>query len=221
MSQSASENPAASDQEPDPFDSLSPAANECKFICCMPPDWWALFATPPLQRNEDESTHYLLLTELGDEIQPRTFLEHLWVRDYADLTWDIMRHRKRLKLIMATGETAALRARFRLQVDLLKAAGTPIELDADRAAAEWHANPRMRRNEDGLGVTEDELAAESFVVRLREIAALERFIASAENRRDKMLRQTQRYREWLVISEEPVESARGEEQPVAAAPENV
>jgi hypothetical protein len=49
---------------------------------------------PPLLATEDPNQYDALLAELAREVRPSDFTEWLWVKDIADLTWDIIRYRR-------------------------------------------------------------------------------------------------------------------------------
>jgi hypothetical protein len=49
---------------------------------------------PPLLATEDPNRYDALLTELAREVRPSDLTEWLWVKDIADLTWDIIRYRR-------------------------------------------------------------------------------------------------------------------------------
>jgi hypothetical protein len=52
-----------------------------------------MLGKPPLLATEDPNQYDALLTELAREVRPSDFTEWLWVKDIADLTWDIIRYR--------------------------------------------------------------------------------------------------------------------------------
>ena len=49
---------------------------------------------PTLLATEDANQYGALLAELAREVRPSAFTEWLWVKDSADLTWDIIRYRR-------------------------------------------------------------------------------------------------------------------------------
>jgi hypothetical protein len=73
----------------------------------------ALLGKPPLLANEDLSDYNALLNELAREVKPKDFIEWLWVKDIADLTWEIIRLR-RIKAAYVNGQfTSALASRLK------------------------------------------------------------------------------------------------------------
>src|ERR1700732_3959639 len=59
-----------------------------------------LFGSPPLLSTEDRDAYSLLLSELALEILPHTISEWLWVRDLADLNWEILRTRRAIASLL-------------------------------------------------------------------------------------------------------------------------
>jgi len=73
----------------------------------------ALLGKPPLLANEDLSHYDALLNELARAVKPKDIIEWLWVKDVADLTWDILRLR-RIKAAYVNGQfTSALAPRLK------------------------------------------------------------------------------------------------------------
>jgi len=73
----------------------------------------ALLGKPPLLANEDPSDYDALLNELAREVKPKDIIEWLWVKDVADLTWEIMRLR-RIEAAYVNGQfTSALAPRLK------------------------------------------------------------------------------------------------------------
>jgi len=53
-----------------------------------------LFAEPPLLRAESRDAYDAVWSALVVQFDPREIMEWAWVRDLADLTWDITRMRR-------------------------------------------------------------------------------------------------------------------------------
>jgi hypothetical protein len=53
-----------------------------------------MLGEPPLLATEDPNQYDALLTELAREVRPSAFIEWLWAKDIADLTWDTIRYRR-------------------------------------------------------------------------------------------------------------------------------
>jgi len=109
--------------------------------------------------------------------------------------------------ILETAELPALRARFRMLLDDGRPSDETLDQEAAQLAKNWYTDPSLREPGAKIGVTEDELAALAYLYREKELAGIEKQIASAETRRNKLLRemhsrrQTAEYREWLKESQ--------------------
>lgn len=60
----------------------------------VPAEICDLWGKPPLLATESPKQYYALLVELVREVKPSDIIEWLWVKDVADLTWDILRYRR-------------------------------------------------------------------------------------------------------------------------------
>ena len=79
----------------------------------VPAEIRALLGESPLLATEDPNRYYALLAKLALEVKPRDFVEWLWVKDIADLTWEIIRLR-RIKAAYVNGQfTSALASRLK------------------------------------------------------------------------------------------------------------
>jgi len=61
---------------------------------CVPADIEALFGDPPLLSTEDPARYRDMLDRFAESIAPRNIIEWLWVKDVADLSWEIPRLRR-------------------------------------------------------------------------------------------------------------------------------
>ena len=60
------------------------------------------FGPAPLRADEDHAAYYALLKSLKDTVQPLDIFERIWIRDVADLVWEILRWRRdKLNLVKA------------------------------------------------------------------------------------------------------------------------
>jgi hypothetical protein len=199
-------NPPAQADESD-----APAAVR-DFIDQVPPAVAPLFSDPPVLRTEDPNAYKALLNEVAATIKPKDLIEFWWTRDFTDLTWEILRYRKMRKAILETGELAALRARYRELLDDGKPSGANLDWEAAQWADNWRTDPRLREPGAETGVTEEELAALVYIYRQKEIAGLEKQIAGAESRRNKLLREMQSHRETAAYREQLEKLARPPER---------
>jgi hypothetical protein len=65
----------------------------------------AFFGPPPLLDGEDTGAYGDLLARVSAAIRPADILEEIWLRDFLDLAWEILRWR-RLKGAVVSGAVA-------------------------------------------------------------------------------------------------------------------
>ena len=170
-----------------------------------------MLGKPPLLATEDPNQYDALLTELAREVRPSDFIEWLWVKDIADLTWDIFRYR-RIKASYVDG-----RFRFALVQELNflerdKRAADPDEFDlsfdldrirdkANKLANDFIANANTKEKRDkwlkAHGVNAESITATSFDTAVDKLEAIERTLSSVEYRRNNALHEIERRRNAL------------------------
>ena len=160
---------------------------EVEFL--IPSQVQTLFGEAPLLRGEDDSIYYTMMQHFARLVQPKDMLEWWWVKDITDQTWEIRRLR-----------------RFKVLV---------VELQRDMAVKNtrgWETLlPRYPDIEPAPVPESEKDSAEFFTYRLDQYKGVDKLIASAEQRRDRTLRQIERRRESLArrlrkASDEIVES---------------
>ncbi len=52
------------------------------------------FGTAPILRGEDPEAYDALFARLSIDLKPTDIVEEIWIKDVADLTWDILRYRR-------------------------------------------------------------------------------------------------------------------------------
>src|SRR5262249_53632157 len=60
----------------------------------VPTEIYNLLGKPPLLASEDPTRYEALLAALAHDVKPNDFIEWLWIKDTADLTWEIIRYRR-------------------------------------------------------------------------------------------------------------------------------
>jgi hypothetical protein len=183
------------------------------FIDQVPPAVAPLFSNPPVLGTEDPNAYRALLNEVGATIRPKDLIEFWWTRDFTDLTWEILRYRQMRKAILETGKLPALRARFRELLDAGKHSDEKLDLEAAQFADDWSSDPNLRDPGAKIAITEDELAALAYIYRQKDIAGLEKLIAAAESRRNKLLREMQSRRKTPEYRARLADLARHSEPP--------
>jgi hypothetical protein len=163
----------------------------------------AAFGPPPLLEGEDRNRYDNLLVAISRDLGPTDTLEEIWVRDVADLTWEVLRLR-RLKAAMLNARlTTAISNALSELVD----EEDPGEamLVAQDLAEGWHrCDPEnvaeVKRLLASANITMDELMAETLTDSLDHVERIDRLMASAEARRDDALRQIEWHRSSLAAA---------------------
>ena len=151
-------------------------------------------APRPLNRDDDAGGRYeALLAHIIAEAKPTGILEHIWVRDFVDLTFEMVRLRGLKAALLTASAGEGLR-------HVLRDLGV---VDYLGLAKRWHARqPDAIAAVDatlaaaGLGL--DVVRAQALAVRTGEVEAIDRMIRSAEARRDEMLRPLYRHQAELA-----------------------
>ena len=148
----------------------------------------------PLITGEDPDDYDRLLARLGAAVAPEDAIEWLWLKDVVDLAWEVQRWRRlRAALLM----TARIEAMERVLVPLIGYEA------AEETARDWaRGNTRAARRAEtsladhGLGI--DAVMAAAFSQCLGDLESIERMIAAAELRRDRILNQIEKRRQALA-----------------------
>jgi len=150
----------------------------------------ALFGPPPLLEGEDTAAYDELLVRISGAVKPTDIFEEIWIRDIVDLVWEAFRLR-RLKANLMTAV-----AHVALENILEPLIGWT---DAHDLAKAWAARERSAIEQvDKLlvsaGLTMDAVMAQALSLKLGDIERIDRMIATAEGRRNAILREVDRHR---------------------------
>jgi len=150
----------------------------------------ALFGPPPLLEGEDTASYDELLVRISGAVKPADIFEEIWIRDIVDLVWEAFRLR-RLKANLMT--VVAYQGLERILEPLLGWS------DASDLAKAWAARDRtaIKQVEKLLasaGLTMDAVMAQTLSFKLNDIERIDRMIATAEGRRNAILREVDRHR---------------------------
>jgi hypothetical protein len=181
----------------------------------VPAEIRTLLGEPPLLATEDPNHYYALLAELAREVKPKDVIEWLWVKDTADLSWEILRYR-RIKAAHVNGLFTSALTRlvhpvpsnrhvplmsFTEKLKAYREKDASARGEPNRLASEWATDATSREQVDaGLkaqGLDADSIMSESFVDAIGNVSAIDRLLASAEHRRNMALREIER-RRFLV-----------------------
>ncbi len=150
-------------------------------------------APPPLIRDDTAAPYEALLGHIIAEVKPHGIVEHIWVRDFVDLAFEVVRLRGLKADLLTASAGEGLRT-------VLRDLGAN---DYYTLAKRWHA-----RDPDAIAAVEATLAAaglglgvvraQALAARIREVEAIDRMIRGAEASRDEMLRQLYRHQAELA-----------------------
>jgi hypothetical protein len=150
----------------------------------------ALFGRPPLLKGEDTAAYDELLARISGAVKPADIFEEIWIRDIVDLVWEAFRLRRLKANLMTAVAHVALE-------DILE----PLLgwTDAHDLAKAWAARERaaIERVDELLasaGLTMDAVMAQALSLKLNDIERIDRMIATAEGRRNAILRELDRHR---------------------------
>jgi hypothetical protein len=122
--------------------SLPKSDNNKAIETLVPVEIRDVLGEPPLLATEDPNQYDALLTELAREVRPSDFTEWLWVKDIADLTWDIIRYRR----IKASYVDGRIQTELVGQLDLASQSCLDAAVDKLEVIERLLASVEYRRN---------------------------------------------------------------------------
>jgi hypothetical protein len=149
-----------------------------------------VFGKPPLLRFEDANLYDALFARVVAAARPRDPFEWILLKDYADLAWEVFRLRRaKAGLVNAQHKNAIGALAAKLTIDVMPWVEQQKSVDAKML---------IMTSLKEKGFDEDAIAAEAMVRACNELAAFEQLIASAETRRNAMLREIDYHRAGLA-----------------------
>jgi len=150
----------------------------------------ALLGRLPLIRGEDGCAYNELCARIAAAVRSKDFLEEIWVRDVADLSWDVFR----LRLIKAKFWTSQVAAAIRCT--LQDVCG---ESQANKLSREWETGAIGRIDQlAATGRTVESLTADVFFANSENLERIDRMIMKAEARRNAALHAIERRRSSMA-----------------------
>jgi hypothetical protein len=174
----------------------------------VPAEIQALLGEPPLLANEEPSDYYALLVLLARDVKPTGVIEWLWVRDVADLTWDVMRYRRvkaaffnqHFRFALERDRQAPQRRKAHLaalDAQLARYEGRPAACVEANGGKDGPIDPTTKEEVDANVEEPDSRTYESFFYNEHFWEALEKMQTSAEFRRNNTLREIEHRRSAL------------------------
>jgi hypothetical protein len=170
---------------------------------------WDLFGPPQLIDGEDGGVYQQLHERVSLGVKPADIFEEIFVRDFVDLTWEVLRWRRLKSSLMAASAFKGLQKvlepfSFEGYDDLLE----------DWAARKPNAIAQVNRMLETAGLTADAFMAQSFCENLEAIRTMEAMIAMAERRRNDVVCQIERHRVTLDRARRTVQQLEHEDYPI-------
>ena len=150
----------------------------------------ALFGPPPLLEGEDTAAYDELLVRISGAVNPADIFEEIWVRDIVDLVWEALRLRRLKANLMTATAYRGLEQILKPLVGFLE----EEHLAKAWAARDQSAIKRVDKLLASAGLTMDAVMAQTLSISLDDIERIDRMIATAEVRRNAILREVDRHR---------------------------
>jgi hypothetical protein len=151
---------------------------------------------PALLSTESTDEHDFLRNTLQQQIQPETFIEHLWVADLIEGEHEMGRLRRFRARIIRSNTPQALRNLLSLVT------GVYESNEIDYLVAKWFTNKAVKRTVSRIlrdfGSDEVSIDAEALRLSMTDIAPLERRKTELELRRDRILGRIEDHRAGLA-----------------------
>ena len=198
-----------------------PAESAADVVSSSEPDF---FGPPPLIAGEDPAAYAALRDRVAGVVRPQDILEDIWLRDVVDLTWEVFRLRRlKAHLLQAAAHEGVKTVLSPLVADqaYYEKGSAARELSERWARREEEAVEEVNACLAEAGLTMDAVMAQTFAAKLDEIERVDRMIASAEARRNLVLREVERHRDTFAAilrrAAEQAEDAEFEETAPAGA----
>jgi hypothetical protein len=162
-----------------------------------------LFSPPTFTKTKSSEEFASLREQISQEIQPKGFIERLYVDDAAALVWDILSLRCYKAGILKAAFLLALQGIVYQLLSRQDYDGfDEHEIAAEKLARGWFENEKAKTQVikllERFGLDESAVEAEAFRSRLKELEQVDRLLTFAEARRDKALRSIAEYRQSLA-----------------------
>ena len=158
--------------------------------------------TPPILMNESAADLNRVRETLNNEIKPRGMIEQLYLLDYAELTFEVLRLRRWKMALLKTNFVPALETVF---TQVLLQSGYNLgeaSATAKHTAHRWFINKQVKKQGTRLlrqcRLDVSAIEAEAFRKSADQIELIDKLLASAESRRSKIIREIAAYRNGLA-----------------------
>jgi hypothetical protein len=175
----------------------------------IPTELIELLGNPPVLITESRGAYDRLQAQLAVEWKPRNVSEWMFVRDIADISWEIRRHRQAIAGVFAVSFRKALEDIF---INVLPRESRIIDIklqeQAARLANAWFEGPAEQRKVKlelaKYGLDAEAVIAQVYIVRADKLEILHRLLSFAELRRTAVVRNFNEYRAMSPLSQNSV-----------------
>lgn len=151
---------------------------------------------PPLLPHEDAKAYEALQTRVRAEVEPADVFEEIWTQDVIELIWEIRRLKRIQTRIVAIAVPDAV---YQIAAQQDSSDGVPAPaLSVGWAKNEKEVVAQVKKMLHVRGLSEDDLEAEAFRLRIDELATINHMIVQAEARRNRAIEDIDRHREVLA-----------------------
>ncbi len=150
---------------------------------------------------EDKKAFKQLMLQIAAAVEPRDYIEWLWVKDVADNTWDILRARRAKAVRLSLARKSAIRdiirihsndGSFSMELEL----GDEQMAEAQRVVdGDSRAKARFAVMLNTIGLTDQSVMDAAYNREIEHIERLQKLIDNAVARRDSILREVDRRRD--------------------------
>jgi hypothetical protein len=161
------------------------------------------FGPPPLIEGEYPADYNDLFAGICAAVKPRDILEEIWINDYLDLEWEIIRNRRLKTKLMSIKRYEAFEQLCRSIDNLEEYFPNLDEEKLKQRLIDWYdQEPYTLKKEindtfASAGLTMDAVTAMVLLENLDAIVRIDNMIAMAEARRNSALRELDRHRATL------------------------
>ncbi len=162
----------------------------------------------PVLPGEDSRAYDELLARISSTVNPSDIFEEIWVRDIADLTWEIFRLRRHKTRLLEAAIPEALENTLAPLINGPARFGTSISYDengnreptpAQQLVNDWinrkpAAIKRVNQILAGARLTMDDVDARAFGLQIQNSERINDLLQSAETRRNYVLREIEHRR---------------------------
>jgi hypothetical protein len=158
------------------------------------PDLLKMMGKGPALPGEDSEAYNGLFQRLRSAVSPADDLEEIWVFDFVDLTWEVLRLRRlKTQLFMSCAGDGLERI-----LDSLSDIDDVSDIVADWVMRKPQAVQRVDKLLAQAGYDRETIWAQTLAAQIDDFERIDHMIARAEGRRNAALREVERHRAGLA-----------------------